>query len=124
MYLAILDDAGMELAINRIALYDVPFRMSPGRNEGEQCSFINAEMIVSSPLGTFSGWAAVLALCEEPDSLPFAMIPLDRGRMLFFGEALSIGPGQLVLGISDIGPSGRSDPDPHPVTREPQQTRT
>ena len=116
MYLAILDDKGQELAIPRIVLYDVPFRLSPGQGVGEQCSFINAIPIGTGPLEAKEGWAAALGLCEEVDSPPFALIPLSQGQALLMGQSLKIAAGMLAMSVSNIGPRGKSVPDPAPKT--------
>jgi len=114
MYLAILDDRGQELAMRRIVLFDVTFRMSPGRNPGEHCSIVNAEPIVSAPLQATKGWAAMLGLCEEVDSPPFTMIPMEHGHQMTFGQSLQVAPGQLVLTWFDIK-RFKETPDPKPV---------
>ena len=116
MYLAILDAQGCELQISRIALYDVSFRLSPGQTPGDRCSFINVTPIHSSILSEY-GRPAGLGLCEEPDSAPFAIVPLGVGRVMNPGESLIIAPGQLVLSLTDIRPSGNRVPDPNPQLR-------
>jgi hypothetical protein len=120
MYLAILDDQGRELAMGRVVLFDVLFRMSPGRNENEHCTIVNAVPITSASLTHGSAWAAALGLCEEVDSMPFVAVPLEHGRWLHVGEALGIAPGQLVLSWTLIRPGRKQDPDPSPKTPSDQ----
>ncbi len=114
MYLAVLDDKGVELPFKRVCLFDIVFKMSPARNSSDDYSIINVDDIKTSPFKGDACWAAMLGVCQEVDSPPFVLVPLDHGRVLDHGEALCIRPGQLVFAIHGLKPSGEQVPDPEP----------
>jgi hypothetical protein len=114
MYLVILDDKGNELPIRRLSLFDVSFKISPGRTGVEQCTFVNLAFIQTGEFEGEVGWAAALGVCAEADGAPFAVIPLEHGQRLFKSNMLNIAPGQLVFGLSDLKPLGKKQPDPEP----------
>lgn len=115
MYVIICDDRCKEiLSLGRRSLFEVNFKFSPPRIFGDAYTIINSEQITFSPLEIKRVWANHIGVCQDADSVPFAIVPLENGHQVRKGETIAIAPGKLQFNISNIKPSGRKEPEPDP----------